>query len=259
MKVGEHRRVQDKPSGISRVVSLMATYERPGMLTATVKSYLTSDPNPPHLIVFDDGSQSDAKQKELKVVRTLGVTVMELEHAGFITTWRRAFNWAARSLSSQVDGLVLLEDDLSFAKGWLDVLKRMHNGVYTLGLKPGAMSCLRVHSVPQNTVVNLNGIEAYQSMMHGFQVNLVPFEVILRWDIFEESEAAARAGQHGIDVHWLGNLSHRLGLTNFVSMQSWVAHEGARASIVTGQGYKSFEHRGYNLVEELCRDNGDLK
>jgi hypothetical protein len=176
---------------------------------------------------------------------------MELKHTGFINTWKQAFGWAHRMFLHRVGGLVLLEDDLVFAKGWLDTLVKMHDGAIDAGHLPGAMSCLRVHNEPQNAVVSLNGVDAYQSMMHGFQVNLVPFEVILREDVFDESEKAARGGGHGIDVHWLGNLSHRLGRKNFVSMQSWVAHEGWNRSVVEGQGYGSFKHRGFNLVKGL--------
>lgn len=255
MKIEDYlrSRVKVKLPYMGTVASVMVTYERPGLLTETVESYMASQEDPPPLVVFDDGSKSDAKRKELEWARTRNVIVMELDHHGFITTWKQAFRWAIRMFYHRAKGLILLEDDLSFAKGWVDVLVKMHDGAIDAGLVPGAMSCLRAHDEPQNAVVSLRGVEAYQSMMHGFQVNLVPIEVILRDDVFDESEKASRAGHHGIDVHWLGNMSHRLGRTNFVSMQSWVAHEGGSASVVEGQGYRSFKHRGFNLVNELER------
>lgn len=250
MKVGEHRVVEKvREPELGSLVSLMVTYDRPGMLWETARSYFGSG-LVPELVVFDDGSEVYGKDEELAAVEAMGARVVRFAHSGFIGTWRKAFEWA-RANCGRESGFVLLEDDLSFAPGWVDVLRRMREGAVDMGLKPGAMSCLMSHGEPQSVVVGLRGVEAYQSMMHGFQVNLVPLEAILRGDVFEEAAAASAAGRHGLDVHWLGLLSHRLGMTNFVSMESWVAHEGNGRSVVAGQGYRSFESRGYNLVEAL--------
>lgn len=250
MKVGEHERPEKKRvPELVRLMSLMVTYNRPGMLTETVRSYFASG-DMPALVVFDDGSNVEGKDAELDAVSDMGVAVVRYPHCGFISTWRKIFDGYGRSKRS-ADGIILLEDDLRFAPGWLDILLRMYEGAADKGWKPGAMSCLMAHDVPQSAVVELRGVEAYQSMMHGFQVNLVPREAILRMDVFEEAERRSAKGRHGIDVHWLGLLSHMLGMVNFVSTRSWVSHEGAKSSVVAGQGYRSFESRGNNLVEFL--------
>jgi hypothetical protein len=250
MKVGEHKRIER--AGVPElgvVAAMMVTYDRPGMLLGTVRSYFASG-DVPELVVFDDGSGAEGKDEELREVASLGAVVMRMGHSGFIGTWRKAFEWA-REVRRDAAGFVLLEDDLRFAPGWVGVLRRMHGGAADRGLKPGAMSCLMAHGEPQGVPVLLRGVEAYQSMMHGFQVNLVPREAVLREDVFEEAARASAAGRHGLDVHWLGLLSHRLWMTNFVSTSSWVSHEGAGRSVVAGQGYRSLESRGDNLVEAL--------
>ena len=249
MKVGEHPREFKPRSTCEHPVALMITHERPGMLSATVDSFLAATPGVP-LAVFDDGSASDEKRSELDSLPARGVTVFSLPRQGFIQTWRMVLLGMKDFITKACDSVVLLEDDLRFAPGWLDVLATMQAGAQDRGLQAGAMTCLRVHHEPQAPVVDLDGVKAYQSMMHGFQVNLVPREALERSDVIEESIKQAEASEHGLDVHLWGNMSHRLGRTNFMSEQSWVAHVGAQ-SIVEGQGYKSFAHPGYNLVDDL--------
>ena len=154
-----------------------------------------------------------------------------------------------------IGGLVLLEDDLSFASGWMGILERMYEGAADLGFMPGAMSCLRVHEMPQGKIINLRGVEAYQSMWHGFQVNLMPWEVIENEKLIQLAAEQTLRKKHGIDVYLLGGISDRMGRTNFISIESWVAHEGVGRSLVESQGYKSFQRRGYGLVEELRSPN----
>ena len=124
MKVEDYlkSKVVVKPPYMGRVASMMVTYERPGLLTKTVASYMASHNDPPPLVVFDDGSTSDEKIRELAKVRNMGAIVMEMKHTGFIDTWEQAFEWAHRMFLNRAKGLVLLEDDITFAKGWLDVL-----------------------------------------------------------------------------------------------------------------------------------------
>lgn len=240
-----------EPKKLGMVVAMMATYERAGMLTRTVESFARTAPDVP-LTVYDDGSETLNKKAELQHLEAEGVEIVRLPHGGFVSLWMKALEDAA---SVGAEGFVLLEDDLSFAPGWLDVLRRMHDGAMAMGRKPGAMSCLRVHSEPQGVPVVLGGVEAYQSMMHGFQVNLVSREAVLRRDVLEEAARRSAEGSHGIDVNWIGLLSHRLGMMSYVSMRSWVAHEGSGTSVVKGQGYRSFEHRGFELVDSLTRSS----
>lgn len=251
MRVGEHRKPAVALPPMGRVAALMSTYERTGMLERTVRSFLAATPGVP-LTVFDDGSPSAAKRDELVRVEGFGVTVVRLGRGGFVSTWLEAFAWS-RGVLEGFGGVVALEDDLSFAPGWLDVLRRMHDGAIGGGLMPGAMSCLRVHELPQGKVVELGGVEAYQSMGHSFQVNLFPMAVACDVDLLAESAGYAIRGRHGIDVHLVGLMSHRRGRTSFVSMRSWVAHEGFSDSVVASQGYRPLKIRGYELVEALRR------
>ena len=182
-----------------------------------------------------------------------GIYVQRLTHRGFAEMWRAAFEMARNESTPDWDSLILLEDDLMFAKGWLETLQAMQRGIASLGLKQGMTSCFRPHRKPQGVVVNLDGVEAYQSMGHSWHVNMVPKAVLGRMDVFEEALSqvkGSKSGQ-GIDLYYPGLLSHRLGLTSFVSMQSWVAHRGVDKSVVRDQGYLACQHPGVNLVEEL--------
>ena len=250
MKVGEHRE-QSTSTVLGDIVSLMVTFERPGILRSTVASYMASH-NAPQLFVFDDGSQSAEKKAELRDVSGIGATVSMLEHRGFIGTWRYVFEWAA-SVLPDVEGFVLLEDDLSFSMDWISVLRRMHDGATKQGFKPGAMTCLRIHPEVNLPILNLDGVEAFQTMYHGFQVNLIPRDVIRRLDLLIEAEKMSQRCKLGRchDVYWLGLLSHCLGRTNFMSVWSWVAHEGNQQSVVETQGYNALKTRGIELVDEL--------
>jgi hypothetical protein len=253
LKVGEHQRIRrDTEPPMGEVAAMMATYERPGLLEKTVRSFMATAPGVP-LVVFDDGSLSSEKREELYLVEGLGATVVRLSHAGFISTWLEAFRWARAHLVGS-GGVVALEDDLSFAKGWLDVLRWMHDGVARLEKLPGAMTCLRVHDTAQSAIVNLGGVQAYQSMGHSWQVNLLPWPVVMDEALQEAAAACARKDRHGLDVHFIGLMSHLRGRTSFMATRSWVAHEGLGKSVVKGQGYRPLEHRGYELVEELRRD-----
>lgn len=239
-----------KARELGNIEALMITHERPGMLKKTVLSFLDKTPGL-KLTIFDDGSSTQAKLDELVEIETYGICVVRCPKSGFIGTWLKAFEWT-REHKSGLGGVILLEDDLSFARGWNDVLVSMYEGAADLGFMPGAMSCLRVHDLPQNMmIVSLRGISAYQVMWQGFQVNLMPWEVIENRKLIDDAAQLAKNGKHGIDVYLLGMISDRMGRTNFVSMESWIAHEGLHASLVEAQGYRSLKHRGISLVKEL--------
>jgi hypothetical protein len=228
---------------------VMITHERPGLMASTVSSFRKNTPNM-DLTVIDDGSSSCDKKAELEQVARSGVRVLQFVKRGFIGTWMAAFEWL-RVHRSGWGGVILLEDDLSFARDWADVLHRMYEGTADLGLMPGLMSCFRIHGVPQNAIVNLRGIDAYQSMGSSFQVNLMPWEVVEAKEVLEEAAFEGAKHKRGLDAVLMGLISHRLGRTSFVSMRSWVAHEGVNKSLVKDQGYLSLGFRGHELVEEL--------
>lgn len=258
MKIDDHIKAKiDRPRRSTRplgtVEAMMITHERPGLLEATVRSFRAKTPDMP-LTIFDDGSVSAEKRSELGRMAGLGANVLLFQKAGFVATWLRAFEWMRRA-KSYLGGVILLEDDLSFATGWDDVLRRMYEGAADLGYVPGAMSCLRVHDVPQARVISLRGVAAYQSMGHSFQVNLMPWEVIESKDLIDQAAEETKRGKHGLDIYLLGGISDRMGRTNFMSTESWVAHEGINKSLVAGQGYRSLTHRGRGLVEELRRED----
>jgi len=238
-----------KARSLGNIRALMLTHERPGLLTETVNSFLSKTSGIP-LTVFDDGSSSEDKEKELKAIQEQGIEVIRLPKMGFISAWEYVFSFVREKYPK--NDCIVLEDDLSFATGWLDALKNMYEGTADLGYMPGAMSCLRVHDRPQNAyTVVLRGIEAYQVMWHSFQVNLLPWEVIENADMIWKAAEEAKKGQHGLDVYLLGRISDNMGRMNFVSMESWVAHEGSGQSLVESQGFRSLQHRGRNLVPEL--------
>jgi hypothetical protein len=247
--IGEHSS-PERIEAPSRIVgAFMLTYERPGLLLKTVTSYLQNADIP--LTIYDDGSESNEKRAELDWISRQGPEVVMEPHRGLVRTWIKVFEDIADKFDDN-DGIVMLEDDLLFAPGWHETLVRMAQGAKNLGFKSGAMSCLRCHAHPQAQIRNLDGVEAYQSMQHGFQVNMVPAWVLKRKDFLEEAVELSEGGNHGLDVWFLGGLSHRLGLTNFISYQSWVSHVGGGQSVAEGQGYRSFHGLGYNLVDSLC-------
>jgi len=204
------------------------------------------------IVVYDDGSQSPEKLEELNKLSGI-VKIERGEHLGLVRTWVKAFQDLRKMGLSKDDGVVLLEDDLLFAKGWDEVLLRMASGTADVGLSPGAMTCFRCHEHPQSGSFDLRGVEAYQSMQHGFQLNMVPASVFEQVEFFEEAARNSEAGRHGIDVWFIGGLSHRLGLTSMVSRDSMVAHIGAGNSIAGKQGFESFTGMGYNIPVDLLR------
>ncbi len=253
MKVGEHR-TQRKPEGClcERPVALMLTHERPGLLLATVKKFWDTTEGVP-LHVFDDGSQSEEKKEELRVVEKMGALVIRMPHQGFARSWHAILPSAKITFDWKYDSMVMLEDDIVFASGWLETLQKMQRGIIARGLKQGCVSCFRPHVEPQSTPVDLNGVEAYQSMAHTWHANLVPMEVFEQLDVLDESVCEVMGSRRGLglDVYFIGNLAHRLQRISFVSMQSWVAHVGYDSSVVKEQGFGSCEHPGVNLVGEL--------
>ena len=257
MKIDDYIREREKrplrrARELGAVQALMLTHERPGLLSETVASFNKTASI--SLTVIDDGSESVEKKAELDRLEAEGTTIWRFSKGGFVNTWVRALG-RARGSMRDVGGLVLLEDDLSFAKGWMCILRRMYEGAADLGYMPGAMCCLRPHEEIQAKKIVLDGVDAYQSMWHGFQVNLMPWEVIENEKLIQLAAEQTLRKKHGIDVYLLGGISDRMGRTNFISIESWVAHEGVGRSLVESQGYKSFQRRGYGLVEELRSPN----
>ena len=255
MKVEDYiaTRQVEKPKGCpcEKPVALMLTYKRPGLLLGAVESFLkTADGIPLH--VFDDGSEDGVKDVELNCVEEYGVKVHVMLHRGFALSWLNMLKLVKETMKDY-DSVVMLEDDIVFAKGWLDVLVRMQKGINELGMKQGMTTCFRPHERPQSAIVDLQGVKAYQSMAHTFHANMMPMEILDRMDVLEQSvdEAVKSKMGHGIDVYWVGNLAHRLNRVSFISEQSWVAHVGIKRSLVEAQGFGPCRHSGVNLVKEL--------
>ena len=258
MKVGEHPVPDNRPKGCpcENPVAFMITHERPGLLSMAVDSFLETTRGQTPLVVFDDGSTSADKSEELTRVGRRGVRVDGLTHCGFIGTWSRILKMA-RNYERVHDSIIMLEDDIIFAKGWVDILQRMQRGIAELGFKQGMTSCFMPHDKPQSPVRSLQGVDAYQSMAHTWHCNMMPLEVLEDWHVFEEAAASARESAkksvrgNGLDVYYVGGLAHRLRRVSFVSTSSWVKHVGVGSSLVEGQGFGSCLNQGTNLVEEL--------
>lgn len=232
-------------------VALMLTYNRPGLLIGSVNSFLDTAPGVP-LYVLDDGSDDHNKVVELDCVsKAKGVTVCRMPHRGFARSWLEILR-TIRNQSGVFDSVITLEDDIMFAPGWVDVLKKMQNGIADKGYLQGMTTCFRPHENIQSQLVDLRGVNAYQSMAHTFHVNMFPMVLLDRLDVLEESveESLKSKSHHGIDVYWVGNVSHRLGRVSFVSEQSWVAHVGF-TSVVKKQGFIACMHGGINPVAGL--------
>jgi hypothetical protein len=253
MKVGEHEKTdKPKPCMCDSPVAYMVTYERPGLLSLAVDSFLETTRGQVDLNVLDDGSMSADKSEELMRVARRGIYVRRLEHRGFARMWHAAL-MDARLERNGYDSIIMLEDDIIFARGWLEVLQAMQRGIGVLGHAQGLTTCFRPHESPQSALVDLGGVRAYQSMAHTWHVNMLPIEVLERMDVFEEAlaEVEKSKSRHGLDVYYTGLLAHRLSRVSFISEQSWVAHTGTRRSIVKGQGYRECRHCGINPVTEL--------
>jgi len=253
--VGQHKTKRDvwTPTSIETVVVL--TYERPGLLTKTIASIKAASPEL-YVVVYDDGSTSPEKLLELETVEESGIHVNREPHRGKVRTWLKItfdLSCCINNTMTESSGVVLLEDDLLFAPGWDETLLKMAGGVEDAGLKPGAMTCFRGHEEPQNLVRELREVRAYQTMQHGLQVNLVPAHVFNHQDVLMEAARLSEEGRHGLDVWFIGMLSHRLGLTSFCAEQSWVAHTGAGNSIAETNGSKPYSGIGYELSSELIR------
>ena len=235
-------------------IALMLTYERPGLLIGAVNSFLETTKGVP-LHVFDDGSDDRNKQTELNCIAGSGkgVEVHSMLHKGFAESWLEVLRFVKKRFSNH-DSVITLEDDVMFAHGWLDILQKMQGGIADMGYLQGMTTCFRPHDNLQSPLVDLRGVKAYQSMAHTFHVNLFPMVLLDRFDVLEKSveESLKSRSKHGIDVYWVGNISHRLNRVNFISEQSWVAHVGF-SSMVKKQGYTACLHGGINPVKELER------
>ena len=149
--VGLHEKPQKRILTPERIaMATMLTYERPGLLTATLQSLKAASPDL-HVVVYDDGSESPEKLAELDSVEASGTHVNRGPHLGFVRTWMQVFfdiSCGINNIYEEEAGIVLLEDDLLFAPGWDTTMLKMAKGVEKLGLKPGAMTCFRCHEEP---------------------------------------------------------------------------------------------------------------
>ena len=235
------------------VVAVLLTYERAELFLRTVESFRDKSGDLP-LLVFDDGSTEPSKVAALVQAECDSFTSVErMPRRGLVDSWVGVLDTAR---TADVENLVLLEDDLVFATGWLDVLERMQGGVRDIGFKPGAMTCFRCHAEAQSEIRDLRGVRAYQSMYHAFQVNMIERAVLDRFDVVEEAAKKTKEQYPGFDIYFLGLLSHRLRRINFCSMESWVGHTGVGNSVTALGGKLSFAHRGYGLVQELQGELG---
>jgi hypothetical protein len=261
--IGQHEQKRFNKTRVPTelIGAVMLTYNRAGFLSATVESFRkTTDMR---LYIYDDGSDTGDKLRELDAIEETydNIVIYREPHRGLVRTWRKVFYDFAATIdlvNTGDEGIVLLEDDLLFAEGWDQTLLTMAKGCADKGLKPGAMTCFRCHDEPQAQIIDLNGVKAYQTMQHGFQINMVPLWVLGQNEFLDECVERSESGQHGIDIWFIGGMADKLGLTSFMSEESWVAHVGANRSVAEGQGYRSFKGVGYNLVHGLSSESGQL-
>ena len=89
--VGQHEKRIKKIRTPDRIVqAVMLTYERPGLLMATVESFHKATPYI-HLTIYDDGSTSEEKLRELDLVEAMGFQIHREPHRGLVRTWRKVF------------------------------------------------------------------------------------------------------------------------------------------------------------------------
>jgi hypothetical protein len=192
---------------------------------------------------------------ELRTMEACRTPVTKMPHQGFARAWQQILTETKSVFGSLHDSVIMLEDDIVFAEGWLETLQSMQRGIAARGLRQGCASCFRPHLEPQSKVVELGGVPAYQSMAHTWHANLMPMSVLDNMEVLTESvdEVLASRRGLGLDVYYVGNLAHRLNRTSFVAMESWVAHRGYKNSLVSKQGFGNCQHPGVNLVSELSR------
>jgi hypothetical protein len=198
-------------------------------------------------VVFDDGSESAAKDEELEDVASLGAEVVRARREGFGRSWIRMAELAA-SRARGKDSVVVLEDDVVLSSAWLDVLAHMFVGA-SARCRPGLMSCFRHWTGEWGERTVLDGVEAVASRFNTTQANIMPVEVMMETGAFERADGkVGPAG--GFDVR-LGEELGRMGLRHFATVRSYAMHGGAGRSVVAGQGLPSFPLRGVNVVSEL--------
>lgn len=227
---------------------LMVTYERPGVLTATLDSFFKATPGYV-LHVLDDGSPSDEKNEELNKVQKRGVIVHRMPHRGIGPTWMEIFRFAKANVSGH-DSVIFLEDDLEFSVSWLDVMASMLLGAVEQGYKVGMMTCFRAYEVAKN-VVTVGGIEVFEPENNSFQANIFLPELLDSMDVMDEAAKEAEAEKWGIDKRLCENIRSKMGRVNFSSVRSYIKHTGGRTSIARKHGYVYYPFDGCNLVQEL--------
>lgn len=222
----------------------MLTYERPGMLTSTVASFMDATPGAV-LNVFDDGSESPMKADELAALEKAGVVVHRMKHGGIGPAWKKTIETARDA--KECDCAVLMEDDLQFSVSWLDVMARMYAAI---GGSVGFVSCFRPYDEElRGETVLLDGVEAFYADFNTFQVNLAPKELLWELDLAAAAEEAERE-RTGVDSYLFPQAA-RLGRVCAISVRSYVAHRGHRDSGAKKAGYKYFPFVAVNPVYEL--------
>lgn len=228
--VGNHpKRVQNIAPRISKIgLVAVLTYERPGLLTQTIESLLKTGTF--NIRIYDDRSQSPEKRDELLSLQDrYGFSIYYLPFHSPGESWLEAIKLINSDDIPQRDGVVLVEDDLLFRKDWDKTLLSMADGAYFQGFNVGMCSVFRHNPTTPSAPVTLNGIEAYRSVFHTFQCNLIHVDVLKKIDLLYLGKELGKS-QHGVDTHLVGWLSHN-GYTNFICAESWVAHMGVGESI----------------------------
>lgn len=216
---------------------LMSTYERVGLLSKTIKSFLKYDKSVVHII--DDGSEMEGKTAELDYVESLGMNIHRLKHRGIAGMWQYAINFAREQTG--YDCVVIMEDDILFSSAWLDVLASL------MGNNLGMASCFRFHTdIPTTEIVNR--IEVLRVKRCSFQATLVPMDVIRQ--SLEDAVLISERDKVGFDVG-LSEMIAKSGREMFVTARSYVSHVGYNNSIAGKHGYKYLPIRGVNLIYEL--------
>jgi hypothetical protein len=254
MKVGDYIRVKERAEfervpakHLIKPLFLMSTYERPGLLSKTVESFLERENLTPRaaINVFDDGSKSKDKATELDYVEQLGVTLHRWGHKGILGMWMEALSFARRQ--SGYDCVVLMEDDISFSGVWLDVLASL------MSENLGMASCFRFHTdVVQSEVVNR--IEVFRVKWCSFQATLMPMSLVQQSEIFKRAALKSERSHTGMDVG-LSEVVTEMGRPMYVTARSYVIHTGYKDSIARRHGYRCLPVRGVNLVYELEKLN----
>jgi glycosyltransferase involved in cell wall biosynthesis len=114
---------------------VMTTYERVEYLYSTLESLEKSGADLAEFVIFDDGSSSPEKRKQLSGVAYLTDSIAK--NLGSYLNCVRAITWAFFSSSSQY--VFYIQDDVEFSRGWYDEAERVGRGI-DIGGRLGILS-----------------------------------------------------------------------------------------------------------------------